>query len=136
MHDRQRGDRAGEHDVEAAQPGALVGLGRRDGGGLDDDGAVELQTLGDAGRHDLDLVVLVVAVVAVEPPVVDPGGRKSGREALDDGIGGDDADRAGCRRRPFDRATTSASTLARRHGTGRAGRDCHARTPGRRGPAP
>ena len=64
-------DGAGEDDVEPAQPGARVRLGRGDGGRLHDDDPVELQALGHAGGHDVDLV-LHVAVVGAEQAVLDP----------------------------------------------------------------
>ena len=47
VDDGEAGDGAGQHDVEATQAGALVGLGRRDLGGLEDEHVVELQPLGD-----------------------------------------------------------------------------------------
>ena len=68
-------------------------------GGLDDHDPVELQALGDARRHQLDLSVLVVAVLGVEPAVRHAGGGEGGAHGGDPGIRGDDADRAGAAER-------------------------------------
>ena len=65
VDDGQPGDRAGEHDVQPAQPGALVGLSRSDRGGLDDHYAVELQTLRDGRRHEMQSVLAALLANAV-----------------------------------------------------------------------
>ena len=54
----------GQHHVEPAQPSPVVGLCRSDLRRLDDNDAVELEALGDGGRHELDRVVRIVAVQA------------------------------------------------------------------------
>ena len=58
------GDRAGEHDVEPAQPCAAVRLGGSDGSWLDDDDSVELQPLGHCRRDDINLMLHVAMVRA------------------------------------------------------------------------
>jgi len=46
-------------NVEPVQPVAPVGLGRSDGGWLDDDDAVELRAFGQRGRDDINLTVRI-----------------------------------------------------------------------------
>ena len=75
VHDHQRGDGAGQADVEPAQAGDLVGLAGHDVGRLQQHDVVELQALGQGGRHQVDpgvegLRVLAEQVVAdaARPP--------------------------------------------------------------------
>lgn len=85
---------AGQHDIEPAQTGALVGLGVGDGGRLDHDDPVELQALGDRGRNQVDLM-LDVAVVHSESAVLDPVAGQRFRQHTDLGVGGNHSYRPG-----------------------------------------
>ena len=66
MQDRQRGDRTREADVEASQPGPLVGLTRHDASRLNQYHVVELETLRKPSRYDVQVRLDVTFVASTE----------------------------------------------------------------------
>ena len=74
--------------------GAQIRLGGHDVGGFEDDDAVELQTLGHGRGDDVHLMVHI-AVLGTEDPVIETGCGQGSGDAVNPLVGHDQAHRAG-----------------------------------------